>query len=152
MQAQANRDAVVIEIEIDAPPERVFRALTDAKELEVWWKEESITPHPWALQPHLGGHWKTGGSSKSLGSWETWGEIVEFDPPRVLAMTWHERLDKSRPFGETIVKYELEPIPSGTRLRLTHSGFASYQAAFEDYSKGWTPVLELLRSYSVTHT
>jgi uncharacterized protein YndB with AHSA1/START domain len=152
MQAQANRDAVVIDIEIEAPPERVFCALTEAKELALWWREESITPEPWEFEARLGGRWKTGGNSKSLGSWETWGEIVEFEPPRVLAMTWHERLDKPRPFGETIVKYELESIPSGTRLRLTHSGFAGYQAAFQDYSKGWIPVMALLRGYCVTHT
>ena len=33
MQAQDKGDAVVLEIEIDASPERVFRALTDPREL-----------------------------------------------------------------------------------------------------------------------
>lgn len=98
----------------------------------------------------MGGHWKTSGVSKSIGAWETYGVIVELDPPRVLAMTWHERLDKPRPFGETLVRYELEPSGSGTRIRFTHSGFSAYRDAFEDYSKGWHPVFALLRKYVVT--
>jgi uncharacterized protein YndB with AHSA1/START domain len=150
MQPQANRDAVVIEIEIGAPPEQVFRALSNAPELAAWWTEPGVSAHPWTFDAKVGGAWKTGGSSQGHGDWETWGEIVEFDPPRVLAMTWHERLDKPRPFGETLLRYELEPIPSGTRLRLTHSGFAAYQDALDDYSKGWHPVLGLLRDYLVT--
>ena len=150
MQPQANRDAVVIEIEIDAPPERVFRALSDPRELALWWNEEGIAAKAWEFEARAGGHWKTGGSSVEHGSWDTWGEIIEFDPPRVLAMTWHERLDKPRPFGETVVRYELEPTATGTRLRLTHSGFAPYQEAFNDYSKGWHPVVGLLRDYMVS--
>ncbi len=37
------QDAVSQEIEIAAPPERVFRALTDPKQLFAWWgKEPSV--------------------------------------------------------------------------------------------------------------
>jgi uncharacterized protein YndB with AHSA1/START domain len=151
MQPQANRDAVFIEIEIGAPPERVFRALSDAAELSIWWNEQGVNnARPWQVEARLGGLWKTGGTSQGHGDWETWGEIIEFDPPRVLAMTWNERLDKPRPFGQTVVRYELEPTASGTKLRLTHSGFASHREAFDDYSKGWHPVLGMLRDYFVT--
>jgi uncharacterized protein YndB with AHSA1/START domain len=152
MQAQVIGDAVVLEIDIDASPERVFRALTDPQELSAWWNEGSDSGgQAWELDARVGGHWKTSGVSKSMGAWETWGQIVELDPPRVLAMTWHERLDKPRPFGETLVRYELEPSGSGTRIHFTHSGFAGYRDAFEDYSKGWHPVFSLLRKFIVTH-
>lgn len=148
MQPQANCDAVALEIEISAPPERVFRALSDPRELAVWWNEEGLAEGSrWEFDARVGGRWKTSGTQKGMGDWETWGEIIEFDPPRVLAMTWHERLDKPRPFGKTIVRYELEPTASGTRVRLTHSGFAAYREAYEDYSKGWRPVLGLLQRY-----
>jgi uncharacterized protein YndB with AHSA1/START domain len=151
MQPQANRDAVVIEIEIGAPPERVFRALSDAEELSRWWNEPGVSPGPWEFDARVGGSWKTGGSTKDQ-AWQTWGDIVEFDPPRVLAMTWHEKLDKPRPLGQTLLRYELEPTASGTLLRLTHSGFAAYPEAFADYSKGWHPVVNLLLDYLVTRS
>ena len=32
-----NEDMIVVEIEIAAPPERVFRALTDPRQLLLWW-------------------------------------------------------------------------------------------------------------------
>jgi uncharacterized protein YndB with AHSA1/START domain len=36
-QITPNQDAVVTEIEIAAPPERVFQALTDPAQLMRWW-------------------------------------------------------------------------------------------------------------------
>ena len=36
-QITPDQDAVVTEIEIAAPPERVFEALTDPAQLMLWW-------------------------------------------------------------------------------------------------------------------
>ena len=36
----SNQDAVVSEIEIAAPPERVFQALIDPKQVMQWWTGE----------------------------------------------------------------------------------------------------------------
>ena len=33
------QDAIISEIEIAAPPDQVFRALTDQKQLGVWWTD-----------------------------------------------------------------------------------------------------------------
>ena len=73
------------------------------------------------------------------------GAITEFDPPRVLAYTWianwHE--DKSH---ATLVRYELIPEGTGTRVKVTHSGLAGEAAARKDYSGGWVGVLKMLKN------
>jgi uncharacterized protein YndB with AHSA1/START domain len=35
-----DQDAIVTEVEIAAPPERLFTALTDPKQLVRWWGED----------------------------------------------------------------------------------------------------------------
>ena len=43
------QDSVVVEIEIAAPPERVFQALTDAKQLEQWWRSPICETTGWKM-------------------------------------------------------------------------------------------------------
>ena len=74
------------------------------------------------------------------------GDVLEHDPPRVLAYTWianwHE--DKAR---RTVVRWELTPIGGGTRLKVTHTGLAEEQVARRDYSGGWPGVIDQLRKF-----
>jgi uncharacterized protein YndB with AHSA1/START domain len=74
------------------------------------------------------------------------GEIVEYDPPRILAYTWvanwHD--DKSR---KTVVRWELAPKDGGTLVKVTHSGLAQENATRKDYVSGWPGVLEQLKQY-----
>ena len=74
------------------------------------------------------------------------GEVLEFDPPRVLAYTWianwHD--DKSR---RTIVRWELTPTKDGTHVKVTHSGLAQEAVARKDYSGGWPGVVEMLKKF-----
>ncbi len=74
------------------------------------------------------------------------GEVVEYDPPRILAYTWianwHD--DKSR---RTVVRWELTPDAKGTRIKVTHSGLAQENLARQDYSSGWPGVLGQLKKF-----
>jgi uncharacterized protein YndB with AHSA1/START domain len=47
-------------------------------------------------------------------------EIIELQPPRVLAYTWNGD-DKGAP---TTVRYTLEPVATGKRLIFEHTGFS----------------------------
>ena len=53
-QIMTGQDAIVAEIEVAAPPERVFAALIDPKQLMQWWGGEGRwgPPHLPSL-PHL---------------------------------------------------------------------------------------------------
>jgi uncharacterized protein YndB with AHSA1/START domain len=155
-------DEVVAEIEIAAPPERVFRALTDQKELFTWWgSEPSVELTAFDMDARRGGRYqyrckpKPGADfgpvqeqleKNGVTEFETHGEIVEIDPPRLLVWTWianwHEH-----PTRPTTVRWELTPTRAGTRVRVTHSGLAQEPISRKDYGSGWQGVLRLLEAF-----
>jgi uncharacterized protein YndB with AHSA1/START domain len=50
-----DQDAIVSEIEIAAPPARVFQALTDASQLKRWFSSPECPAKFWQMDPRLGG-------------------------------------------------------------------------------------------------
>ncbi len=156
------QDAVSQEIDIAAPPDRVFRALTDAKQLFTWWgAEPSVELTAFEMDARTGGKYlyrckpkpaadfgEVGEQLKKSGSGEfiCQGEVLEFDPPRLLVWSWianwHEH-----PQARTIVRWELTPTKTGTRVRVTHSGLAEEPISRKDYGQGWAGVLNLLRNF-----
>ncbi len=146
-----SQDAIVTEIEVSAPPERVFRALTDPAELMRWFGSPECPVKSWKMDARLGGRY---GYSTQKGSivvnnvseFECHGEIVEYDPPRLLAYTWfgnwHD--DTNR---RTLVRWELSSKSGGTQVRVTHSGLSELPIARKDYSGGWPGVLEMLKNF-----
>jgi uncharacterized protein YndB with AHSA1/START domain len=74
------------------------------------------------------------------------GEIVEFDPPRVLAYTWISNWHNDQSL-KTVVRYELTPKGKGTHVKVTHSGLASEDVARKDYAGGWPGVLTSLKVF-----
>lgn len=146
-------DAIVSEIKIAAPPERVFRALTDPSELQRWFHGGDSCPLKyWKMDARKGGSYGYATEKSStvvvngVNQFECRGKILEFDPPRLLAYTWiaNWHLDKAR---ETIVRWELEPSGKGTLLKVTHSGLANEQSARDDYRGGWPGVVENLKKF-----
>ncbi|MBZ5706446.1 MAG: SRPBCC domain-containing protein [Acidobacteriia bacterium] len=146
-------DAVVAEITIAAPPERVFAALVDAKQLLRWWSSEECPAKVWQMDAMRGGKWhyetadRTGklvinGVSEFVAD----GEILEYDPPRLLVYTWvanwHEQ-----PTRRTLVRWELTPAKAGTLVKVTHSGLVQETVCRKDYSGGWPGVLGLLKKH-----
>ncbi len=157
-----DQDSVVRDIQIDAPPERVFQALTDAKQLFNWWgKEPSVVLTKFDMDARRGGkyrfvcHAAPGAKHGEVGEqlnknkaqqFECHGEVLEFDPPRLLVWSWvanwHEHPDHA-----TTVRWELTPTRSGTHVRVTHSGLRNESIARKDYGQGWNGVLQLLAGY-----
>ncbi len=72
-----------------------------------------------------------------------WGEILEFEPGRKLAMTWHPGNNADNPTRVDVVFDDL--LDGGSRVTLTHSGWEVWgdQAADKrgNYDKGWDFVL-----------
>lgn len=106
------------------PPERVWEALTDPEEIRRWFTAVR-------LQPREGGevHLDFGAEGEAN------GEILVWDPPRVLEHTWIEG-------RRSVVRWELEPAGTGTRLVLTHSGLDRDGVA--DYGAGWQVFIDRL--------
>ena len=137
-------------IEIDAPPERVWRALTDVAELAEWFQvriEGAIAPGSDV--------WMTSVHPDHAGQ-RFLVHIAELMPPRRVVWTWHPgevdpAVDYSRE-PRTTVTCTLEPAGRGTRLALSESGFDEISLArrakvYGDNSQGWTEVLGWLRKH-----
>lgn len=144
-------DSVVTEIHIAAPPERVFRALTDQGELMRWFTDSSHPIHRWEMDARPGGSYRYFTDPKTAAAhgasaFVCYGEILEFDPPRLLVYTWIAdcHADKSR---RTVVRWELTEDAAGTKVKVTHSGLVQEAAAREDYSGGWLGMVKMLKSF-----
>lgn len=146
-----DQDAVVSEIDIAAPPERIFEALTDPAQLTRWFTNPTCPIHLWEMDARRGGlyryHTEKGAAVVNhVSEFECHGEILEFDPPRVLVYTWfgnwHDNVAQ-----RTVVRWELTPTQAGTHVKVTHSGLATLPVARKDYSGGWTGVVEMLKKF-----
>ncbi|HTS06761.1 MAG TPA: SRPBCC domain-containing protein [Candidatus Eisenbacteria bacterium] len=146
-------DAIVSEIQISAPPERVFQAISDAGELRRWFNGGEECPVKfWKMDARVGGQYSFASATAShpvngVSEFKCHGEIVECDPPRVLAYTWIGNWHDD-PTSTTIVRWELTPTKGGTHVKVTHSGLASLPVARKDYSGGWPGVVEHLKKFA----
>jgi uncharacterized protein YndB with AHSA1/START domain len=137
-------------IEIKAPPERVWRALTSAAELSAWFQvtiEGEIAPNTevWMTSTHAGYE-----GQRFL------VRFTEMTPPHRFAWQWHPGqvdpgIDYSRePY--TTVTFTLEPSSGGTRVTVSETGFDEIAITrrakvYEDNNQGWSEVLNWLRKY-----
>jgi uncharacterized protein YndB with AHSA1/START domain len=144
-------DSVVTEIHIDAPAARVFKALTDQAELMRWFTDSGHPIHRWEMDARRGGSYRyftdpTTAAAHNAQAFTCHGEILEFDPPRLLVYTWIAdwHADKSR---RTVVRWELTEDATGTHVRVSHSGLAHETAARKDYSGGWLGMVKMLKNF-----
>jgi uncharacterized protein YndB with AHSA1/START domain len=145
------QDSVVTEIEIAAPPERVFAALTDARQMKRWWISPICDETFWEMDPRVGGKWgfSTTPATQSINGvneFKCRGEILQFEPPRLLVYTWVANWN-DKPESTTVVRWELTATPTGTRLKVTHSGLADQKVARELYRGGWPGVVDNLKKF-----
>jgi uncharacterized protein YndB with AHSA1/START domain len=138
-------------IEIQAPPERVWRALTNAKELATWFQvtiEGDIAPGNEV--------WMTS-MSKGYAGVRFRVLFVEMTPPKRFVWQWHPgAVDPNVDYSSeprTTVTFTLEPSGRGTRVSLAETGFNEISLArrakvFGDNSQGWTEVLVWLSNYA----
>ena len=123
MIKDASKNLVDVKIHIDAPQETVFKYLVDPDLIKRWQPVD-------ILDARIGGKFQM-----SRGEWIAVGDIVELDPPKVIAYTWDW---KNAPLGvPTIVKFELSKDGDGTLVRLTHIGIPDAERA-KNHEEGWT--------------
>jgi uncharacterized protein YndB with AHSA1/START domain len=147
----STQDAIVGEIEIEAPIERVFEALIRQDQLIRWFSDPGCPAEIWEFEPRVGGRWRfvtpdCGKPVNGVSKFEAEGEVVEIDPPRLLIYTWIGNWHND-PAHKTQVRWDLTPSPAGTTVKVTHSGLAKDPVAHKDYSGGWIGVLDYLRKF-----
>ena len=133
-----DQDAVVVEIFIAAPPERVFQAMTDPAQASQWWGQKGmyrITER--TADFRVGGKYSSVGVGADGKSFRVEGEYLEIDPPRLLVQSWVATWTGD---AKTMVRWELEAAKQGTLVRIRHSGFAAYPELAKSY-RGWPRML-----------
>jgi uncharacterized protein YndB with AHSA1/START domain len=142
-----DNDTLVSEIEIAAPPERVFNALIDPRQVLSWWgKTGMYRCTDFTADARIGGKWRSAGEGMDGAPFHVHGEYVEFDPPRLLAYTWVASWTGD---VQTTVRWELEPAAKGTGVRILHSGLAEHPELAQSY-RGWPMILGWVRAYLET--
>jgi uncharacterized protein YndB with AHSA1/START domain len=130
--------SIVKEVVINAPADVVWRALTEAEELQRWFPVDA------RVEPGLGG-----------AVWLSWGEGVEGTAP---ITSW----EPERRFGWTetrgplklAVDFHIEARGGSTVVRLVHSGFgegSEWDDEFHMTQGGWAYFMEHLRWYLERH-
>jgi uncharacterized protein YndB with AHSA1/START domain len=142
-----DRDAVVSEIEIAAPADRVFEALVNHDQALQWGNGDAFQIIHWEMDARPGGKWRFLSRARAGDQeFDHHGEVVEVDRPRVLAYSWYANWH-SDPTHRTMVRWELAPTPTGTLVKVTHSGLATMPDACTGYSQGWPGLLEQVKAF-----
>jgi len=119
-------------LEIDAPPEEVWKALTEADQITRWFCPDA------RVEPGEGGS-----------IWISWGPGMEAASP---IRIWEPGRHLQTGSSPKVIDYFLEAKGGGTVLRLVHSGFgaeASFDDEYDSTGNGWRMFLAML-GYSLT--
>jgi uncharacterized protein YndB with AHSA1/START domain len=127
---------VYFEIEINAPPEKVWAKLASSEGMAEWFSKRL------EFEFHEGGKFKMDVNYGEEGEFTFFGKVVKIDPLRELAFTWTEHKKGDEPWPvSTLVSFKLYPSAAGTRVTLTHTGFEALgEVAKEEYEGhivGW---------------
>jgi uncharacterized protein YndB with AHSA1/START domain len=143
-------DRIEKTMDLRAPVDRVWLALTDHVEFGAWFRV--VLDAPFALNAVSTGHIAYPGYEHL--KWEA--RIVAMDAPRLFAFTWHPyAIDPAVDYADeppTRVEFRLEPIAGGTRLTITESGFGAIPAARRDEAmrmngSGWNEQADNIRRH-----
>lgn len=147
-QITPNNDTVITEIEIAAPADRIFRALTNREQALQWGGGEAFEITHWEMDARVGGKWRlTSRERKGPGkTFDHEGEIVQFNPPTLLELTWFANWHPN-PAHRTVVRYDLTPTKTGTHLKVTHSNLGALPGAAEGYAQGWPGLVQQIKQF-----
>ena len=134
----SDRPQFVYVVYIASTAEKVFAALTDAEMSAQYWSGNSIVSD-----------WKVGSPFVLKGRQGNVviGKVLEADPPRRLAYTFHSQHDGLEKEGPSRVTFELEPLKGQVKLTVTHDEFPAGSEVFGHISRGWPHVLSSLKSF-----
>ena len=133
-----SKPVFVYTIYIASTPEKVFKALTDTDATAKFWFGNAVTSD-----------WKVGApvEFRREGKLIVKGNVLEYDPPRRLAYTFHSQHDGLDSETPTRVVLDLEKQKNQVKLTVTHDEFAPDSKLFDRISNGWPLVLSSLKSY-----
>lgn len=145
MNTTDTNDAIIKEIVISAPADRIFEALTDPRQRVEWWGRAGrfqASHMESDLRP--GGAWLMSGIGADGTQFTVRGEYRSIERPRLLEFTWLPSWHEDAPL--TLVRFDLEEKDGSTTVRLTHSGHTTERS--RESHRGWPEILEQLKAYA----
>lgn len=128
-----------ISVDVDAPPEAVFRALVDADELVRWFPSRAESDaRPGGAFAY---RFDFGDPEKDHVSEGAYRDIV---PNERVSYPW------KAPQGPTEVEFRVQPANGGSTVRLVHSGWGDgpdWEQSQENHRQGWSFFLGNLKAY-----
>jgi len=146
---------------LKAPRDRVWRAISDAKEFGSWFGVEFDGPFvagarvtgkiaPTKVDP------KVAKMQEPYAGMQFDFTVDRIEPQRFFSFRWHPfAIDPKVDYSNeptTLVVFELEDAPGGTMLTITESGFDRIPLerrvkAFQANEQGWTEQIRLVEKY-----
>ncbi|MGH7510313.1 MAG: SRPBCC family protein [Gemmatimonadales bacterium] len=147
-QSPSSTDRIEKSIVLRAPRSRVWRALIDPAQFSQWFGV--------ALKDPFNPGDRVRGPVTSPGYQHLTMDITidRLEPERLFSWRWQPGGDPQADPAEptTLVVFELEEVPEGTRLTVRESGFDRIPVsrrgkAYRENEAGWTGQMENLRKY-----
>ena len=124
---------------IRTTPERLWSALTDAKQMKEYW-----------LGMHIKTEWKTGAEWQMVfpdGQVADTGQILELERPKRIQLKWrNEFKPELKAEGFALCTMDLEPVGAAVRLTITHTIERADSKFIRAVSGGWPKILSNLKS------
>ena len=131
MTKPAAMRTIVIERDMPHPPEKVWRALTQASLMEEWLMKNDF-------QPVVGRSFNFRATPVPHWNGVVDCTVLEIEPNERLSYSWNASGDEAADGLKSVVTWTLTRANGGTHLRMEHSGFRPKdESNFQGASYGW---------------
>ena len=125
----------IIERTLNAPAEKVWKAITDRDQMQQWYFNIA------EFKPEVGFEFTFDGGSEEK-TYVHICKITKVDPGKTLQYSWRYQ---DYP-GNSLVTFELFPEGDATRIKLTHEGLETFPTGNKDFAResftaGWTYII-----------
>lgn len=132
---------------IATTPEKLWEALTNSDFTEKYFFGTKIESD-----------WRVGSkvTYSREGKVTDYGEILKYEPPKLLSFTWTYEGDKTEREEPTRVTFELKPMGETVKLTLKHENLVTTDIVeeddtFEGFNNGWPAILSNLKTLLETN-
>jgi uncharacterized protein YndB with AHSA1/START domain len=141
------------EVTVEASPDDAFALFTE--DIGLWWRRG--TPY-WndrerglsiRIEPGVGGRFIEVHDLETGSGMEV-GRVTAWEPGRLLGLTWTQAGWPED--ASTELEITFEPVATGTRVRLEHTGFEQVPGAMDfiaGYDAGWKEVLGWFAEHAI---
>ena len=140
-----DKPSLTLTREYAAPPERVWRAWTDAQALKAWWATSAGERTSLAeLDVRVGGRYRICFGGADGNQHECAGEYREVVKPKRLVFTWS--WPRTTPERVSVVTILFNAKGAGTELVFRHEQLFD-ETVRDNHKRGWTSLLDRLGEF-----